>query len=838
MGKVLKVVVAVAVVLVASSMPIATLIGASVSDSFESFMSEQVGVVLGLFGIDDEDQVSVNVSDSLLFDQDDDTVANLLTQVALTHQKTDRGIIDILMESSNRARGSYTNYYNKGDTGAYSKGLPETNLRARTIPEEDILDIIDSIYVVSATALASSQGVPSKEEWTYFNLYEDYGYESSANEMVYTGVVYGVRDIEYNYIDDTYTVTLGRRSTVTTTTTVEVVELFEYVTTKVVTTTTITVSSIDESYDNVNTTVTEQTTITGTATGIISDTTIELSNIDEIVDVGTVVDSTSEVVEESVENINYVDQVTTTVEVDRDVVEGTIQESLTSTVEEVPIDSVEASVDVNTVTDNDYESTALVYNAPAATAHFVTKYTTDGTNVRYWIYEIGSGGYAALDDTNQYITSLEMLPIVSIRNNKTSLVEGSTEYKEAEEILSTIGVDVGTMIEGIEENDDIEYIESAHIYFGVDPTVEDPIIAKAVYETFDYVYQDSDLYDGESSSYLATIQEDKYNASLSWDSFGRSSVVGSIGSVGTYTNSVEVDVVTKVDSAGAEYTEDVDVLVLRKQISETTYVEYRISYLVSTTFIKNGGFANVTAATLTSDKTLTIPISKFFINQFSGLEQLDLFTKSLRMAVYAIQVTHLRYYQTESFAKFIKVVMYIIAIVIFVFTWYTGGASSASFVAAVQSVLAGYAVSRAFVYLLNKTDNKIAQALLTVVAVAVASYTGDVNGAANVAFLSVNMLTTAVNVHIEQGYSNLEDDMEKFQTDYEERQEELDEASEDASVGDIEFIATLQKLPSVNEYYYAKKGSIQYQYDALFDYDRVTGVTYYEQAFDIGKSSS
>jgi len=841
MSAVIEAVVAITVVVLVVATPIVSAILATMSSDFEQFVSDQFEIVLGWFGIEDEDVVTVNVHDQLLFTEDDN-VQEMLTQLAITHSKTDQGIMELLASSSNRIRGAYTSFFNNGDT-EYSSGLPETNLRASVVPDAELIDIINAKYNVTATAINTSKKVPTKEEFVYATLFDIYNYSASLNEMSYNNLLYNVTSINYNYGTNNYDVTIGREMTERTTTTVVVTSLNESTTTTVTTTTTITVTNVNATTDNVNTVVTERTLVVGTVSGTLSDDTVLVSDTDEIVPIGSVTNSVTEDITNSNGTNHYADNVATTILIEEITAESTVITSNTTTNAQVAVGTVNDSVTVVEVDYTDHDEVTLYYIAPLPVHHYVVEFVTNGSDNTYWVYEIGSGLYPDIDDQNTYITNLEMLPVVPIRNNSVSITSDKTSasYLETKEILNTIGLDPDTLVEAIEESPDIDNVESSHVHFGVDPRVEDPIIAKALFETFDYIYADSALYSTEASSYLATMQEGVYNASLMWKEFEHEVVAGSIGTLGVCTNEVTTKTIT--DSSGAS--EVVDVLVLRKQTAPEFYTEYRITYLTSSTFISNGAFHSTTTGTLKAG-SLIVPISKFFIDKLTGLEQMELFSKSLRLSVYAIDVQHLRYYETASFASFIKIVMYVIAIVIFVFTWYTGGATVAAFWAAVQSLLVSYAVSYAFIKLLESTDNAALQAIYTALAVAAMVYTGQVEGVANTTFLSANMLTQAVQVHTQQGYEKLEEQSSVFQQGLAERRKEFEEAEaiQNAGLGTDVVTGLVSMEPNkgyiegIDSFMFRAKGQVQYQYQALFDYDKPFDI--YDNAFrlDLNKPLS
>jgi len=732
------------------------------SDDFEHFMSDSIGESLLVFGIEGEDLVSVNVHDQLLFEESED-ISSMLTQLAITHAKTDIGIITLLTQSSNNIRGAYNNYFYNGEN-EYLHGLPETNLQANTIPSAKILAIISAQYGVNPTKVLAKRSVPTKQEVVSSVLFNQYGYTHYTNTLSYNSFVYHITSIDYNYSTDNYDVIIGRKTIQRTVTTV-------------------TITSIPDTIPEATEANPEPEPIPAITKLVTTHVLVTLELVDKV---------EVEEVEEGVEPGEEVDPNNIII----------LDETV---VTEVPIETeIVDSVEEEEEEGEPYEPVTLYVPASEPTLHYIMVYHTGNIDdIRYWTYQIGLGTYTELDNATEVITNLEMLPVISLRNSKVSITEDkeSEEYLDAKSILHTIGLDPDLLLESIEESPDIEDVTSAHIHFGVDPRVEDPIIARALYELFDYVYVDSSLYKDDNSSYSVTMIEGAYNASLLWKEFNRTTNTGSIGPINTYENVVGTkDIETDVEIEGPNgqiqiETEinTIDTLLVRRQITTTLYVEYEITYLASTTFIADGKYYNTTSGTL-AEGTLIIPISKFFIDKLTPLEQMDLFAKSLRLSIYAVQVTHLKYYQTEKFGKFVKIVMYVIAIVIFVVTWFTGGATSAAFLAAVKALLITFAASYAFKMLLESTDNAILKAIYTAIYVVIMVYSGAFD-VGSVGLTTANTIIFAVSSFTQTFTSITQDKMQVLNDDIHGAQIAADEANrklEEAISTEIDYFSTAQ----------------------------------------------
>lgn len=397
-------------------------------------------------------------------------------------------------------------------------------------------------------------------------------------------------------------------------------------------------------------------------------------------------------------------------------------------------------------------------NIPAAptTLHFIVDYLDTTTHkFMYWIYQIGLGTYPELDNATKYMTKLEMLPIVELRNNFISINKDKTSvhYLETVDILKSIGMDPDVLIASIEQNPDIAKIESAYVHFAVDPKVSDPIIAKALYSLFDYAYYDfagGNNADAKAK-YKVTLTEGNYNAALMWNSMTRKIVRGSIGVKGVYNNSTATD----------------STLLIRYQNTDTTYIEYTINHLTSVTFVKKGAFMSAQVSTL-DQGALTIPISKYFIDQLNAIEQMDLFAKSLRLSVYAIEVQHIAWYKTSAFASFIQVIAIVIAVVIFIFTWEDGGGTATAFYEAVMQLVAGFAITYVFKLLLESTDSPLLKTVYTILyIVAMVTISGGINlsnavQTTNQICMAVTAFSEAVGSYTIDQFAKLEEKAKAF----------------------------------------------------------------------------
>lgn len=672
--------------------PVAVIL-ASICDACEEFMSDQWEKVLGWVGITDQDVISVQVQDQKLMEGNEDFYKNLMTQVALEHQTTQKGIIDLMAIKSQGIRGSIQKYSRYGKE-TYIDGLPDTTINTIAV-DKSIVDAqvqLDVGYDVTIQEIIVK--VPKETEWVPYRMTYLYDMNQGSMEFIYQNDVWIMTGYYYDYSAGVYKVNAYLKSTPTTT---------------------------------------------------------------AVVSIG-----------------NYTPNV-----------------------------------------------------------GYVVKYIKDGTfDEYYWVYFLNSGN-AILDKARNYLTDLDMLPIVELRRGSVNVNsnKNSTRYLQSKEILGFIGLDVDTLIDNLESNSAISNVVAAYIYFGAEIGSNNPLQAKMVYHTLEYLWYDPTIVSNEQ--HQIKVSEGNYNSSISWEKQDRIVGIRTNVPIGKYEGGIgSITIGSKKKYYGW----------VRKQETSDEYVEYRIWNVSAITIIKKEGMSDAVLRVLAPDNTIVMPISQFFLSKFSPIEQGRLFPEILRLATYAADIQHLKYYQTQAFFDLIKIVMYAVAVVVFIATWFSGGATTAAFIAAVENVVIGMAVGYALQLLLQQIDNPYLRAAVSALVVFLASYYNIFGaGAKNAITLTADMVTTAVTNYadavgenISEQFSKLQKDAENFAKLLEDRQKELEDKQKESSamvtvneVAELTSMNTNSYIEGVDLKYYR---AIQMQYDwnltksmepmtKLYDYD-------------------
>lgn len=743
--------------------------------SFEEHMKQQLEFIFSLFGLNGEDIINTSVSDVRLLD---DQHLGLMTEIALIHQDTQMGIIDIMKQQTMGIMGRFNRYFDYGKN-TYVDGLPDSNLQATVFPRTAVIDYINTAYGVTCELSYTSTRTPTKEEYVYASLYDLYQYNASQNKMNYLGDIYSIDYIDYNYLTNEYDIAIY---------------IEELVTTDITTEITITITNIDATTDNKHTYTKVTTTVTSSITGVSSSFTE--TNTDEVIPIGSAVDSYS-----------------------NDTVYGTpVVNHLSPTIISLP--------------------------AFGPYAYLIAIWHEIGfTDSYYWVYKLGSGVPAL--DARQKVSNLDMLPIIEIRHDLVNINSDptSTKYLQSKEILSIVGGDIDALVDAVNSNPDIANITDAFVYFGLDLSDTSPTVAKMVYKVFEYILETaSDNPPGEEigtmNQYRITVTEGVYNSALAWSNQTLTIKTGIIGPVGTYQSQV----------SGAN-------LFLRYQATPTQYREYCIYEIFTISILARGGLQAAVTKTLLAGPCI-MPLSYNLVNQFSPLEQMEIFAKSLRLSTYSAEVIHLEFYETKEFGIALQIVSFAIIVILAILS---GGTA----LAIAGKILVGLAVSYAIKEILESSLPAWLKILLVIVAVAIGAY-----GTASIdqgALLTADQVTSAVTNYVDNLLTSaseisadtvmtgagfvmkavdyrINDMSQKLQlsqdvwrSDFQERMEEVQQKQESlADYVSTEFVSKLTKLEdikptvqtfSVDHYKAIKMQSdhvnlcVSLVYDNIYNYD-------------------
>ena len=237
-------------------------------------------------------------------------------------------------------------------------------------------------------------------------------------------------------------------------------------------------------------------------------------------------------------------------------------------------------------------------------SYYIAEYMLIGSNrTKLWAYDPRTKVYPQLKIDNYTTINYESYPVVMFRNGVFSVDEWSVSskriqsgnvtetvrrpssitkkrYDETTEILKSIGISIEDLLEKVEENKDVDKLQDAFAVIGVSPgavlkKVSDTqkalnklkvgttaykakkeeldnakdissITSQALYRMFDHIYKQlppSNL--GTSASYHLQIDENPYNARLSWVPQMPTTEKKVIGPTGTYSHSIKNETIKR-----------------------------------------------------------------------------------------------------------------------------------------------------------------------------------------------------------------------------------------------------------------------------------------------------
>jgi len=330
---------------------------------------------------------------------------------------------------------------------------------------------------------------------------------------------------------------------------------------------------------------------------------------------------------------------------------------------------------------------------------------------------------------------------------------------------------------------DINPLTAAGEVFGFqnNPSYED-VVGPRIEETYDSIKNRV-----QANQTDFTISRDDYNFTVSYGALESAIIAGNVGD-GTVGNVEKVIV-------AADYT-----LILRKQTSIGQYTEVKVLDLTGFSFVRaDTGNVYLSAADFIGDDVDTVnvknnfvlPITYGYILEVGIVERKELLYRSLQMLLFGVNVTHLRYYETEAFGKFFSLVLKIIAIVVLVVSF--GSASTVSEILWTAATLYGSKLLVEYVIqqiLLSNPDSKLALFLAFAVAI-VGAFAGDFSTlefSLEAALLSINALSQVTTAYVEIKTLELLEESADFLESSTEKNERLQQAIDNADVGSDAFL--------------------------------------------------
>ena len=339
--------------------------------------------------------------------------------------------------------------------------------------------------------------------------------------------------------------------------------------------------------------------------------------------------------------------------------------------------------------------------------------TSTGTVIKYFTYLEDTGTYPVLDNlfSTEHSEFGTFFPIAYFRLNGKSTARdtASEEYKSTKKLLKYLGIDYADMADAINENPDIDDVESALMLMGVPADSEDPMEQRYLYDFFEALYlktgggtfidvlADANPFRPRPQAALV-IQDAKFKMTINTDGIYRRKVMGSIGAVGTHSVAYQehpkvspiISYASVEDEMGTASTTKIirPCYYYRKQITEGIYDEITIYNLAASYYVRGKYIA------VANDKkhNLLIPIDHSISILYSSMDREELYARSLHYVFNSLYITKLKWYQSGFF----QFILMIVAVAITV--WSMGGTSGVA-----AALAAATATATAFMMVVLKT---------------------------------------------------------------------------------------------------------------------------------------
>ena len=316
------------------------------------------------------------------------------------------------------------------------------------------------------------------------------------------------------------------------------------------------------------------------------------------------------------------------------------------------------------------------------------KYAIPG-QVKYWMYEIGTGTYSTLDSIYNIPpdTSGTFFPFIFFRHNKTKLNEAGfgEGYRDNKKMCDIMKLDYDAILEGIHENPDIADVTQAVMTFAVAPNPTSQIEKRYLFDFFSeqFLYQGetvkessfSDLFDLKrifsgnktklNTKHAIVIQDQLFKMSLGFNQIYKRIKAGVIGPKGHYTSSYgTVNETVEVENEFGNVvtqTYPVRIYTYRFQISARYYQEVEVRGL-ATEYLISGKYTTLGDG---ADDILLVPVDRSISQNYTMGDREELYSRALHFVFNSMVVVKVKWYQSGFF----KFVLTAVAIVLAIYTF-------------------------------------------------------------------------------------------------------------------------------------------------------------------------
>ena len=334
-----------------------------------------------------------------------------------------------------------------------------------------------------------------------------------------------------------------------------------------------------------------------------------------------------------------------------------------------------------------------IITMPAA-AHlegdFVQAQYKVGGQTKFVFYQVGSGGYPAVDAAvNQPIDIVgKYFPYGYFRYDKVSELDdtSSASYKGTKKLVNKLGLDYDDLAENINANPDIKDVQQAILHFAIPPESDSEVCNRYLFDYFEQLYyaQDVDLQHGlwgpdkptgaQSpldnlmtdgwNTMVVDIADNRFTMRLQAKAIYKNLVGGNIGQVGSvkggkgttayateYLEFWDGNVVTQFKNQPYYY--------YRKQVTEGLYEEIKVFGLESLYLIYLDRFTT----SKENKDIILVPLDHEVCRHYSLLDREKLYSRAATLIFNAVLIQSVAWYETGIFSFILAIVSVVLTII-------------------------------------------------------------------------------------------------------------------------------------------------------------------------------
>lgn len=313
-----------------------------------------------------------------------------------------------------------------------------------------------------------------------------------------------------------------------------------------------------------------------------------------------------------------------------------------------------------------------------------------GAQTKFVFYQVGSGGYPAVDAAvNQPIDIIgKYFPYGYFRYDKISELDdtSSASYKSTKKLVNKLGIDYDDLAENINANPDIADVQQAILHFAITPENDNEACNRYLFDYFEQLYyaQDVDLQHGlwgpdkptgvsspldnlvtdGWNTMVVDIADNRFTMRLQAKALYKNLVGGTIGKVGAVTGG------TGTAAYATEYLEfwDGDVVTrfknqpyyyYRKQVTEGLYEEIKVFGLESLYLIYLDRFTT----SKENKDIILVPLDHEICKRYSLMDREQLYSRAGTLIFNSVKIQKLKWYETGIFSFILAIVSVVLTII-------------------------------------------------------------------------------------------------------------------------------------------------------------------------------